>query len=522
MGDASGLFYRWEVSGKTVAVNLSLALVERLGPAIRQGGDDSHRRAEIGGFLLGSVKRTDGVTVVTVEDFEAVPCEHAFGESYFLSGDEQREFAARLRRKRKRGASLVGFFRSNTRKEFGLTVEDLDLMQRHFSKPSMVLLLVHAIAGEPLRGGFSIWEERTIRTTRPYGQFPFEVSALESESDKLGKRASEGRNAWLPGLRAAVSGAAPALKFPLRVALPRVHVPLRGRLGAKWIIATGCLATALLGGVLYRGSRLPEVTVAVFPVEPSPSRPIESAVHRGPEAVVASAAVAAVPAMMVPPKLTAPAPASPEPALPEPTVPPPAAAPVRPPATSVRSGNQNASRTAPFHIAPRTDAGVPALPALPAAPEVALALPKSSALPVGTSATLPPLPAPVAPFVTIAVEPLPNGHKGLFGRHSSHKSVAGANYVPPRLLQQHSVEVPADVRKRIQNSAVPIAVKLYLGREGKVEFAELLSDGTGPNRDLASLAVFASRKFQFSPALEGKETVPAEVLIRFRFGAVDR
>jgi hypothetical protein len=123
------------------------------------------------------------------------------------------------------------------------------------------------------------------------------------------------------------------------------------------------------------------------------------------------------------------------------------------------------------------------------------------------------------PLVTFVVEPLPSGRR-LLNRLSLHKNVPGAAaFVPPRLLQQRSVEVPPELRGQIQNNVVPITVKLYLGRSGSVEYAELLSDGTGPNRDLATLAVFASRKFEFSPAQEGNEPVPAQVLVRFRFGA---
>ena len=59
---------------------------------------------------------------------------------------------------------------------------------------------------------------------------------------------------------------------------------------------------------------------------------------------------------------------------------------------------------------------------------------------------------------------------------------------------------------------------ISVDRAGKVEFAELLSNGSGPNRDVASLAVFASRHWEFSPAHLGNDSVPAEVVLRFRFG----
>src|SRR5215472_633392 len=189
----SDSYYRWEAPGKPVAVSLSLEVVERLGPALRQGGQASHRRAEIGGLLLGTVRRSGGLTVVEVNGFETIECEHAFGASYFLSGDEQRKLAERLhRRTSSGGATIVGFFRSNTRKEFALTIEDIDLMARHFPKPSMVLLLVHAAADGALRGGFSIWEQHAIRTMTPYVEFPFETSALLAGSHTICKRPREG------------------------------------------------------------------------------------------------------------------------------------------------------------------------------------------------------------------------------------------------------------------------------------------------------------------------------------------
>lgn len=500
----SGSYYRWEEDGKPVAVSLRLSVVERLGLAIREGGDTTHRRAEIGGFLLGTVKRLQGQTTVFVEDFEPVACEHAFGESYFLSGDDQRNFAERVRRhKAKGGNAIVGFFRSNTRKEFSLTVEDLGLMERHFSRPSMVLMLVHATAEGALRAGFSIWEQRAIRTTKPYGEFPFEAGALRAASYRVDEQTSTGvRNgAILSSLSIARLRAMPVLRIRVRVTPSRLLMHLRGRLGVKWLAAT-VFATAVLAGALYRGSRPPEVTVTVIPVERNANRPFASAVHRGPEAVVAGAAVAAVTPMDdVPPKPTVP--------LPEPAV----SAPAKP----VESRKQKTASAAPFHIAPAMDTGVPALPP---APEVAMGLPSSPALPPDATAGLPPLAPSIPPFVSFAVEPLPNGHKGLLSRLSGQKNVRGGmSYVPPHLVQQHSIDVPAALRGRMRNGTVPIAVKLYVGREGKVEYAELLSDGTGPNRELASLAVFASRKFRFSPAQEGKQAVPAEVLVRFRFGA---
>jgi TonB family protein len=63
-----------------------------------------------------------------------------------------------------------------------------------------------------------------------------------------------------------------------------------------------------------------------------------------------------------------------------------------------------------------------------------------------------------------------------------------------------------------------VRVKVYVDRSGKVEYAELLSDGTGSNRELASLAVFAARRWQFAPANRAGKPVEAQAVLRFRFG----
>jgi hypothetical protein len=127
-------------------------------------------------------------------------------------------------------------------------------------------------------------------------------------------------------------------------------------------------------------------------------------------------------------------------------------------------------------------------------------------------------PAILDPFVKIAFDPLPPSRQGLLGKlpliSRRHRRT---EFVPPRPVRDASPEVPPELRHRIQQE-VPIDVKVYVDRAGKVEFAELLSNGSGSNRELASLAVFSSRHWEFSPAHLGDETVPAEVVLRFRFG----
>jgi TonB family protein len=477
-GVSNSYYYRWQVPGKPVAVSLSLAVVEQLGLAVRTPEESPSRRLpEIGGLLSGTVKRTRGLTVVEVGDFECVECEHVSGPSYFLSSDDQRRLKERIRRrKRAGGRSLVGFFRSNTRREFEATVEDLDLMDRFFAKDSMVLLLVHAGLDGALRGGFLIREQQAIRTMTPYLEFPFDSGALPGGNYEIERRPGESPAGNVPRLPAGLTSV-PAVPFRM-----------------QWLAATAALAVAIGGGALYRGSGSAAAPPTVAPIS-------SAGADRATEEVVApQIPVAAIVAENIP-------------ALPER---PPAAAPA-PPSETVADHTREAPK--PFMPVSTPQApDVESVPSVPDPPNVALE-PVRIPVPVFEESAIPPSPVPARPdpFVSIVVDAPPSERRGLLGR-VSRKTHSGQAFVPPRPIDQPSPQVPPELRSRIAKP-VPITVKLYVGRSGSVEYAELLSDGTGANRDLASLAVFTARKWRFSPAQEGGEAVPAQVRVQFRFGA---
>jgi hypothetical protein len=96
-----------------------------------------------------------------------------------------------------------------------------------------------------------------------------------------------------------------------------------------------------------------------------------------------------------------------------------------------------------------------------------------------------------------------------------------SDFTPPKAIHEPAAELSPRLVRDMKEQ-VPIDVKVYVDRTGKVEYAELLSKGTGRDRDLASLAVFTSRHWEFSPArLEG-EPVEAQVILHFRFGPESR
>ncbi len=509
-------------------MSLNLEVVEELGLAVRQQEPlFSYRRAEIGGLLLGAVERSRGAIAVRVEGFEPVNCEHAFGASYLLSGDDQRGLARRLRRHNAASGAIIGFFRSNTRKEFALTPEDIDLMARYFAKPSMVLLMVQVTSGGKLRGAF--WDQPAMRTVNPPSEFPFDAVALLAETgDARRLRAStatveparaievrlpkrDALAARVPALRShrppaslgsVRSSAAQAYAHAGRLLaqaqsqwLPSSLLARRWRV--EWLAAA--LVVALLAGMRHQGGRESAAPVADIQQLMRATESTRRPAPRLPPIEIGAAPAPAEPRQSDAPAILAGGDS---------------AARSAPAAGKARQKGRTRARTVTISLGPQL-AGVASAVPLPDAPNIATAPPAEP--PVAWSG-IPAFPAYDVPdpFVRIAVQPIPYSHRGLMNRLLSRKSAAAA-FDPPRVLQELPPEIPSELRKQVRDT-VPVTVKLHLDRAGRVDSAELVSHGSGRSKNLAALAVFACRKWQFSPAHLGGETVPAEVLVRFQFG----
>jgi proteasome lid subunit RPN8/RPN11/ketosteroid isomerase-like protein len=129
-----------------------------------------HRGAETGGILLG---RREGGEIV-VEDFEPVPTEHRFGPSYRLSDTDHQLLLETLdwfRGGAQPGLRVLGFYRSHTLPDFGLSDEDRELMRAHFPEPEDLVLLI-----KPSRTGACVADffiRRHGRTDEAYVPMPF-------------------------------------------------------------------------------------------------------------------------------------------------------------------------------------------------------------------------------------------------------------------------------------------------------------------------------------------------------------
>ncbi len=170
-------FYAWEVPGKAISIRVDFSVIDQVLSEVMQGfGAVPKRGAEVGGLLLGNISAGEQ-TVVNIQDFEPVPCEHAHGPSYLLSETDEERLTAAVERWgrgfRGQDVHVVGFYRSQTREGLGLSEEDLELFEKRFAEPGQVFLLVKPFATRASVGAFFFREEGGMRNESSYLEFPF-------------------------------------------------------------------------------------------------------------------------------------------------------------------------------------------------------------------------------------------------------------------------------------------------------------------------------------------------------------
>jgi CheY-like chemotaxis protein len=121
-------------------------------------------------------------------------------------------------------------------------------------------------------------------------------------------------------------------------------------------------------------------------------------------------------------------------------------------------------------------------------------------------------------FSTVTFEPVTESHSGgVMGKMPLLRRLhRGPEFVPPRPVQETTPTVPEKLLSTLRTE-VPLDVRVYINKSGKVDYAELLSDITAVNRGFASLAVFDARHWEFEPARSGTRIVPGRALLRYRF-----
>jgi len=138
---------------------------------MRGFGVTRRRGTESGGILLGHVQNGAGAAI-TIDEFEAVPCEYAFGPSYVLSPNDQPRLADALTRWQDAESELrpLGLWRSHTREGLTLEQADADLFEAQFRKHGRLVLLLKPFGTRPPTAGVVFPKKGKL----PVGPAPFE------------------------------------------------------------------------------------------------------------------------------------------------------------------------------------------------------------------------------------------------------------------------------------------------------------------------------------------------------------
>ena len=546
--------------------------------AVREGFKALPRRGlETGGLLIGTKSKAGNHVVVDVCDFEPVESEHATGPSYLLSETDRRLLETRIaaRKAAGDGLSIVGFYRSHTRRDFAMTVEDASLSHStYFRNASDVFLLIKSNEEGPPTGGFIIREKGKVVSSSPYVQFPFEgtmvslapcvapvpVLQLRQPAPRIPlpvqaavlRRAV--RTARWPVWLAAATAMALAVALPF-VIQRRIAGPAPGGTRVPLALSVTSSGNALRLSWNHRATRraghamlwikdgrdeqrfeldsrqLDEGSVAYWPRNNdvtfrlqvlSPEATLTESVRAigGPfkdlvadpgPAPVADSSL--VRAVSVPTATVAsvPAPAGIAPSI---------APVVVPPARRNNTGAASRRATRTFELPPPES--VPPAVASVALPEPPI--PQAMAAPplvhgnelVNSIASTSSQGLGTDPSLRVSVEPVSGSRLAHLARSIPllGRAYKRADYVPPAPRDNPALTSPHPKVSRDVN----VDVRVYVNPSGKVEYSEVLSKVSKADMDVATWAVFSARHWEFVPARTGEGAVPGEVILHYQLG----
>ena len=570
-----------EIPGKPVTVRLSLDLVMRLGMAVREGFKALPRRGlETGGLLVGATRKDrGGRLVIDVRDFEPVESEHATGPSYMLSDLDRRLLESRIaaRPAGNKGNAVIGFYRSHTRRNFAVTMEDAALFSTYFRKPLDLFLLIKSNEDGPPTCGLLLRESGKELSGSPSVQFPFDRYVFPMPPRELPEPIPEPPPevpARVPAAAASVARWNPTRWNPAHWNPAQWNPARWSPLPAHWRAWAAIAAGVILAIAIPVGTRpaYPLRSLALNVVDNGGNLRLSwdhQASRRAAHAVLFirdgaeehhfeldsrqlnDGSISYWPATndvnfrleWTSPsgKLTesvraigAPAPARPQPVA-TPLV---ATAPVT---------------IAPVTIAPTSPAVAAPRTAPPSIERRRRSNTGSASRQISRAFTAPD-PAPLSPPVarTALPEPpmiqqpaaVPAGHgKDLLQAIATapDTALAGTNGTAYRVdvqpVQRHGRSIPLIGKRSLRAEYVPpvplhksvipnvprrdtardIDVKVYVNPAGKVDYAELLSKVSKADVDLASMLVFSARRWEFVPARDGADPASGEVILHYRF-----
>jgi hypothetical protein len=180
--------YVWVAPNGRTTIHLNLEVVDGVLQDVMRGfGAVPKRGAEVGGILLGSVERRDGVQI-HIDGFEPMPIQYKRGPSYLLSEEDIAAFQTAVEQYRSLAILSripVGYYRSHTREAAGLGAEDLQVMGRCFPEPAAVALLIRPFASKPSMAGYYLREKGEFPPGPPQVEFPFRRRELAPDEPSI-------------------------------------------------------------------------------------------------------------------------------------------------------------------------------------------------------------------------------------------------------------------------------------------------------------------------------------------------
>ena len=175
---AASPLYLWEVPQKPVSVRIPFSLIDRLErEAVDSFRSLTSRGSEIGGLLVGDVTPGSPL-IVSIADYDLIPCDYSRGPLYRLSDADMGRFEQAIQQRLAAGRGVAGFFRSHTRKGISLDADDLTFFQARFRDPHQIALLVRPFATKASTAGIFIWENGKVNGDASCMEFPFRSSEL--------------------------------------------------------------------------------------------------------------------------------------------------------------------------------------------------------------------------------------------------------------------------------------------------------------------------------------------------------
>jgi protein TonB len=459
--------YLWRVSGKRVSVALDLQVVDRIATTLSDA--DEHGGATFGGLLLG---RTTGAwPSLRVQIEKCEPLQRASGASCQWQHDMERQLQ---NVRAKPGMPVVGFYHSTAHDDLAVTLEDVVFMSRHFQNEANVLLLIDGSRSGSPAAGFVIWENHIIRSREPYLRFPLSRAALAERAEPTGEAVA------LTSSECTGASDKPPSRGFLRRFSDRFDLEIR--LG---VAAAGVLALAMIDETRYAVppetiSQRPRAIRRVGPILPDTfasgwadsdvgeignATPLPASAGR--DSGERRGGARRRPAAPIPPS---------------------------------NNRNKETALETPLPEAPHVDSRPPELAG-------------GSASLIGSLPTVPAIVNPANRAVRIEVQPGRAATNRLLGKLIRRKRPV---FVAPVALTNPVPELPLRVQQSLGRD-VRIDVRVFVDAGGQVEYAELASNPADSTRELATWAVFAARKWRFSPATSDGAAVPSEATLRFDF-----